>query len=103
MSHIQRIVVGVSEEDLARAAGAIAKAMKEDAGTDEDTPDLLVVTRATQAWLETIVERLIAEAAWYALDGCSKWEGLFRTHLQREEKRSRAAYGCTGREQCNAI
>jgi len=84
MSHIQKVVIGVTDEELKQAAASIIKAM------DDEHADPIVVERATQAWLETIVDKFVTEAAWLALDGRSTWRAAFRECLDRQQNRQKA-------------
>ena len=90
MSHIQKVVIGVTDEELKQAAASIIKAMDDEAGTDDEHADPIVVERATQAWLETIVDKFVTEAAWLALDGRSTWRAAFRECLDRQQNRQKA-------------
>ena len=89
MSNAHKVILGITEDDLQRAAQAIADAI--DAAGDYGTQpiDRLAVERAAQAWLGTVVGALIAEAAFYALAPSSAWSSLFHNRLIIELDHSR--------------
>ena len=89
MSNAHKVILGITEDDLHRAAQAIADAI--DAAGDSGTQpvDRLAVERAAHAWLGMVVGALIAEAAFYALDPGSAWSGLFHDRLIAELERMR--------------
>jgi len=90
MNHIQKVIIGVTEEELKQAAMSIVKAMDDEAGTDDEHADSVIIEHATQAWLEIIVNEVVAEAAWWALDGRSIWRAAFRECLDRQQNRQKA-------------
>ena len=87
MSNAHKVILGITEDDLHRAAQAIADAI--DAAGDSGTQpvDRLAVERAAHAWLGMVVEAFIAKAAFYALAPSSAWSGLFHDRLIAELER----------------
>ena len=89
MSNAHKVILGITEDDLQRAAQAIADAI--DAAGDSGTQpvDRLAVERAAHAWLGMVVEAFIAKAAFYALAPSSFWSSLFHNRLIIELDHSR--------------
>ena len=89
MSNAHKVILGITEDDLHRAAQTIADAI--DAAGDSGTQpvDRLAVERAAHAWLGMVVEAFIAKAAFYALAPSSFWSSLFHNRLIIELDHSR--------------
>ena len=91
MSNAHKVILGITEDDLRRAAQAIADAI--DAAGDSGTQpvDRLAVERAAHAWLGAIVESLLAQASHHALSADSVWSSMFHYRLIVELERTRKA------------
>ena len=89
MSNAHKVILGITEDDLHRAAQTIADAIDAAGDSGSQPVDRLAVERAAHAWLWMVVGALIAEAAFYALAPSSFWSSLFHNRLIIELDRSR--------------
>lgn len=87
MTMAQRVVIGITEEDIEKAARSIAGAINASEASF-DVADLVTIKRAVKTWLEFVVGDFVNTAAWRATNPRSSQRANFLRCLAEELERA---------------